>query len=46
MRAEAELNDLLEAIAKLPDECDRALATRLHEVITGATPRLAPRSCW
>jgi uncharacterized protein YdhG (YjbR/CyaY superfamily) len=43
-KAEAELNDLLEAIAKLPDEGDRALATGLHEVIMAAAPQLAPRT--
>jgi len=43
-KAEAELNDLLEAIAKLSDEGDRALATRLHELIMGAAPQLAPRT--
>jgi len=43
-KAEAELNDLLEAIAKLPDEDDRALATRLHELIMAAAPTLAPRT--
>ena len=43
-KAEAELNDVLEAIAKLPDEGDRALATTLHEVIMAAAPQLAPRT--
>ena len=43
-KAEAELNDLLAAIAKLPDEGDRALATTLHEVIMAAAPQLAPRT--
>jgi len=43
-KAEAELNDLLEAIAKLPDAGDRALATRLHELIMAVAPQLAPRT--
>lgn len=43
-KAEAELNDLLEAIAKLPDAGDRALSTRLHELIMAAAPQLAPRT--
>lgn len=43
-KAEAELNDLLEAIAKLPNDEDRALATQLHELITAAAPQLAPRT--
>jgi uncharacterized protein YdhG (YjbR/CyaY superfamily) len=43
-KAEAELNDLLEAIAKLPDAGDRALASRLHELIMAAAPQLAPRT--
>lgn len=43
-KAEAELNDLLEAIAKLPDEADRALATKLHTVIMAAGPSLRPRT--
>ncbi len=43
-KAEAELNDLREAIAKLPDAADRALATGLHEVIVAAAPQLAPRT--
>ncbi len=43
-KAEAELNDLLEAIAKLPDEGDRALATTLHQLIMATVPQLAPRT--
>lgn len=43
-KAEAELNDLLEAIEKLPNNGDRALATRLHELIMAAAPQLAPRT--
>lgn len=43
-KAEAELNDLLAAIAKLPNDEDRALATQLHELITAAAPVLAPRT--
>jgi len=43
-KAEAQLGDLLAAIAKLPDEADRALATTLHEVIMAAAPQLAPRT--
>lgn len=43
-KAAAELQDLLDAIAKLPDDADRALAERLHVVITEAGPQLAPRT--
>lgn len=43
-KAEAELQDVLDAIAKLPDEGDRELATRLHDVILAAAPQLAPRT--
>ena len=42
-KAETKLNDLLEAIAKLPDDGDRALATTLHEVIVATAPRPGPR---
>lgn len=43
-KAEADLNDVLDAIEKLPDEADRALALHLHEVIVEAAPQLAPRT--
>ncbi len=43
-KAAAELQDLLDAIAKLPDDNDRALAERLHVVITEAAPQLAPKT--
>ena len=43
-KAAAELQDVLDAIAKLPDDADRALAERLHVVITEAAPQLAPRT--
>jgi uncharacterized protein YdhG (YjbR/CyaY superfamily) len=42
-RAAAERKDCTDAIAALPDE-DRAIAERLHEVITAAGPGLAPRT--
>lgn len=38
--SKAELNDLLDAIAKLPVESDRPLTTRLHELMTAAAPEL------
>jgi len=43
-KAAAELQDLLDAIEKLPDDADRALAERLHVVITEAAPQLAPKT--
>ena len=43
-KAAAELQDVLDAIAKLPDDEDRALAERLHVVITEAAPQLAPKT--
>jgi uncharacterized protein YdhG (YjbR/CyaY superfamily) len=43
-KAAAELTDVLDAIAKLPEDADRALALRLHEVILEAAPQLAPRT--
>ena len=43
-KAAAELQDVLDAIAKLPDDADRALAERLHVVITEAAPQLAPKT--
>ena len=43
-KAEAELNDVLKAIAKLPDDGDRALATTLHDLIVAAAPQLASRT--
>jgi len=42
-KAAAELQDVLDAIAKLDDD-DRALATRVHELVTAAAPQLAPRT--
>lgn len=41
-RAEGE-NDLLAKIAELSEE-ERALATRVHEIITASAPVLAPRT--
>lgn len=43
-KAAAELQDVLDAIAKLPDDADRALTERLHIVITEAAPQLAPKT--
>lgn len=43
-KAEAELKDVLDAIAKLPDDADRALAQQLHELIVEVGPELAPRT--
>ena len=43
-KAAADLQDLLDAIAKLPDDADRALAERLHVIITEAAPQLAPKT--
>jgi uncharacterized protein YdhG (YjbR/CyaY superfamily) len=43
-KAAAELQDVLDAIAKLPDDADRSLAERLHVVITEAAPQLAPKT--
>lgn len=43
-KAAADLQDVLDAIAKLPDDADRALAERLHVVITEAAPQLAPKT--
>ena len=37
------LKDVLSAIEKLPEE-DRALATRLHKIITAAAPDLEPKT--
>jgi len=37
------LKDVLAAIEKLPEE-DRALATRLHEIIIAAAPDLEPKT--
>lgn len=42
-RAAAELQDVLDAIAKL-DDADRAIATKVHELVTAAAPQLAPRT--
>lgn len=42
-KAEDDVQAVLDAIAKM-DEGDRALCTRLHEVITTAAPDLAPRT--
>ncbi len=35
--------DLLEAIAKMPDE-DRGKAERIHKLVTAAAPQLSPRT--
>lgn len=43
-KAEAELQDVLDAIAKLPDDADRALAQQLHDLIVAVAPQLAPRT--
>jgi uncharacterized protein YdhG (YjbR/CyaY superfamily) len=43
VRAEGEA-DLKEAIAKLSDEFDQKLATRLHELVTKVAPELMPRT--
>ena len=43
-KAAAELQDLIDGIAKLPDGADRSLAERLHVIITEAGPQLAPRT--
>ncbi|WP_101394012.1 DUF1801 domain-containing protein [Phycicoccus duodecadis] len=42
-KAEDDVAAVLAAIAKMADD-DRALCARLHEVITGAAPDLAPRT--
>lgn len=42
-KAEDELRAVLDAIARM-DDADRALCTRLHEIITSAGPGLAPRT--
>ncbi|MBM6403860.1 DUF1801 domain-containing protein [Phycicoccus sp. CSK15P-2] len=42
-KAEDDLKAVLDKIAEMPDE-ERELCTRLHEVITGAAPGLAPRT--
>jgi hypothetical protein len=42
-KAEEELQGVLDAIAKMNDE-DRALCSRLHEIITEAGPSLTPRT--
>ena len=36
--------DIKEAIAKLPDDADRALATSLHELVMEVAPDLMPRT--
>jgi uncharacterized protein YdhG (YjbR/CyaY superfamily) len=41
-RAEGE-RDLRESIAKMPAD-DRAMAERIHEIVTGAVPSLAPKT--
>ncbi len=43
-KAAADLQDVLDAIAKLPDDADRALTERLHVIITEAAPQLAPKT--
>ncbi|GAA1096919.1 hypothetical protein GCM10009605_36740 [Nocardiopsis composta] len=42
-KAEADRNDLLAKIEEMP-EPDRALARRVHEIVTAAAPRLAPKT--
>jgi hypothetical protein len=42
-KAEDDVRAVLEAIARM-DDADRALCTRLHEIITSAGPGLAPRT--
>lgn len=42
-KAAAELQDVLDAIAKL-DDADRAIAAKVHELVTAAAPQLAPRT--
>lgn len=41
--AAADLADVLTKISEMP-EPDRAMATRLHELITAAAPELAPKT--
>lgn len=43
-KAEAELKDVLDAIAKLPDDADRELTQQLHDLIVEVAPQLAPRT--
>lgn len=42
-KREAGLKDVLAAISKL-DGSDQKLATRLHEIVTGAAPTLVPKT--
>ena len=42
-KAAADLNDVLEAINKMPDD-ERALALGVHELVLAAAPHLAPRT--
>jgi uncharacterized protein YdhG (YjbR/CyaY superfamily) len=42
-KAAAELQTVLDAIAAMPPE-DRAIAERLHAIVTDAAPQLAPRT--
>lgn len=42
-KAEDEVRAVLDAIARM-DDADRALCTRLHEIVTSAGPGLAPRT--
>lgn len=42
-KAEDDVRAVLDAIARM-DDADRALCTRLHEIITSAGPGLAPRT--
>ena len=41
-KAAADLNDVLAKIAQMPQE-DRALAQRVHDLVTTAAPHLAPK---
>lgn len=42
-KAAADLQDVLDAIDKMPDE-ERALALGVHELVLAAAPQLAPRT--
>lgn len=41
-KAAAELNDVIEKIAEMPDS-DRVLAERVHKLVLDAAPELAPK---
>ena len=42
-KAQADLDDVLGKIAAMSDD-DRALATRIHEIVLAAAPELAPKT--